>query len=159
MSTIFKTAILAASVAFTGLTASTSAEAQVFYMSNNAAYKVANKAMRAGDFDKASVFFKRAINGPLRGETLLAAYNNLCAVDLARGALKDAEKACSGAIGEDRRYWRAYINRGHVRAAMGKPELAMQDLQKALSIRPNSKLVKRVLARVEQSNRLFAEAN
>lgn len=151
-----KAIALAVSVTFVGLAAP--AEAQVFYMNKNTNYVQADKAMRAGDLDKASRLFKRAIKGSLHGEQLLAAYNNLCAVDLARGALKSAEKACSGAIAENRLYWRAYVNRGHVRSAMGQQDLALKDLQKALKLKPNSKLAQRVLARVQESHRLYAEA-
>jgi len=153
----YKTAVIAASV--TLIAASAPAEAQVFYMSKNSTYEIADKAMRAGELDRASLLFKRAIKGSIHGERLLAAYNNLCAVDLARGALADAEKACSAAIGKNRLYWRAYVNRGHVRSAMGKKELAIKDLQKALKLKPESKLARRVLARVEQPSKLFAEAH
>jgi len=152
-----KIAALAATVAFASFAAPL--EAQVFYMSKNSTYNLADQAMRAGELDRASSLFKRAIRGSLRGETLLAAYNNLCAVDLARGAYKDAERACSGAIGERRTYWRAYVNRGHARAAMGEQELALKDLHKAIKLKPKSKLAKRVLARVQQSHKLYAAAN
>lgn len=153
---ILKTAAIAASVTFVGLGAPV--EAQVFYMNHNSNYVKADEAMRAGEFENASRLFNRAIKYGAHGETLLAAYNNLCAVDLARGALESAERACSGAIGENRLYWRAYVNRGHVRAAMGKQELAIKDLQKAVKLKPNSKLAKRVLASVEGKRTLLAEA-
>jgi len=152
-----KIAAIAATVALASLAGPV--EAQVFYMSKNSNYNLADQAMRAGELDRASKLFRRAIRGSLSSETLLAAYNNLCAVDLARGDLEDAEKACTRAIGENRLYWRAYVNRGHVRAAMGKKELAVADIQKAIKLKPESKLAKRVLARVQQPNNLFAEAN
>lgn len=152
-----KTAAIATTVIFAGVNAPV--EAQVFFMSKNSNFEAADKAMRAGELDRASLLFKRAIKGSIKGERLLAAYNNLCAVDLARGALESAEKACSGAIGENRLYWRAYINRGHVRAALGKHDLAVKDVQKALALKPESKLAKRVLARVQETERLYAEAN
>lgn len=150
-----------AAVAATALLANLASpvEAQVFYMSKNSNYNLAEQAMRAGELDRASKLFRRATKGSLGSETLLAAYNNLCAVDLARGALEDAEKACTRAIGKNRLYWRAYVNRGHVRAAMGNQELAVADLQKAIKLKPQSKLAKRVLARVQHANKLFAEAN
>lgn len=154
---LMKNVAIAASVALLGFSAA--AQAQVFYMENNASYTKADAAMRAGELEKASKLFKHAIRGPLRGERLLAAYNNLCAVDLARGALEAAEKACSGAIGENRLYWRAYVNRGHVRAQMGKRDLALKDIRKAASLRPQSRLVKRVLAQIEGSATLIAKAN
>jgi len=150
-----KTVAIATSLSLVGLSAA--AEAQVFYVNNNSAYDVAEKAMRAGELGRASKFYKRAIKGAIKGELLLAAYNNLCAVDLALGNLKAAEKACSGAISENRLYWRAYVNRGHVRSALGDNRLAVKDLNKALKLQPNSKLVKRVLARVQQKQRTFAE--
>ena len=152
-----KLAAMAATVMFANL--ATPVEAQVFFMSKNSNYILADQAMRTGELDRASLLFKRAVKGSLGNETLLAAYNNLCAVDLARGDLENAEKACTHAIGKNRLYWRAYVNRGHVRAAMGKQDLALADLQKALRLKPESKLIKRVLARVQQSNRLLAEAN
>jgi len=151
-----KTALIAATVTFAGVAAP--AEAQVFYMDKNTAYAKADQAMRAGDLDRASKLFKHALKGSLRGETLLAAYNNLCAVDLARGDLTSAEKACSGAIGENRLYWRAYVNRGHVKAAMGRQQEALADLHKALALKPDNAIAKRVLARVKQGGRLYAEA-
>ena len=158
MSNALKSALLAASLVVTAFTAP--ANAQVVYQKKNADYDRATTAMRDGELDQASKLFKRALKGTLREDVRLSAYNNLCAVDFTRGALESAERACSNAIGQNRLYWRAYVNRGHVRAALGKPELALKDLQKAVKLIPDSKLANRVLQRYAgKSGKLFAQAN
>jgi len=158
MYTPLKVGFLAISLSFVAYAAP--ANAQVFYMKKNADYQRAIIAMQDGNLERASLLYSRALKGSLREDVRLNAYNNLCAVDFARGALENAEKACSGAIAKNRLFWRAYINRGHVRAALGETELALKDLRKAVKLQPKNSLAKRVLKRYEnQKDKRYAVSN
>lgn len=121
---------------------STAAQAQVFYAHEDTNLTRAESAMRAGDLENASKYFKRAVNTNLGVERLVPALNNYCAVDYAIGNLEAAENACTRAIREDRQYWRAYVNRGNVRAALGKKDEARADYEKALRLKPGSAVAK-----------------
>jgi len=157
-----KFGLLATSLSFAtlGVSVSTPVNAQVFYMKKNTDYEKATAAMKDGNLERASLLYSRALKGSLREDIKLNAYNNLCAVDFARGSLESAEKACSNAISSNRLFWRAYINRGHVRSALGKVDLALKDLRKAVKLQPDNLLAKRVLERYEnQKGKLYAKAN
>lgn len=119
---------------------SVSSQAQVIYGQENSNLTRANQSMMAGDLEAASKYFRRAVKANLGGEQLVPALNNYCAVEYALGNLENAEKACSEAISNDRRYWRAYVNRANTRAELGDKEGAAADYDKALSIKPNSKI-------------------
>jgi tetratricopeptide (TPR) repeat protein len=126
----------------TFIAASTMAQAQVFYVNEDTNLQRAEGAMRAGDLENASKYFKRAVNANLGVERLVPALNNYCAVDYAIGNLEEAEKSCTRALREDRQYWRAYVNRANVRASLGKNDQAHADYQKALRLKPDSIVAK-----------------
>ncbi len=128
------------------MVASTTGQAQVIYGHENSNLAQANKAMMAGELKTASKYFGRAVKANLGEEKMVTALNNFCAVEYAIGHNENAEKVCSQAIGEDRRYWRAYVNRGNARAALGKQLEAEQDYERAIALKPGSRIAKNALA-------------
>lgn len=142
------------------LLASTGAsQAQVIYGQENSNLTRATQAMMAGDLESASKYFGRAVKANLGEERLIPALNNYCAVEYAIGNYENAEKVCSEAISNDRRYWRAYVNRANVRAVLGNAEGANADYEKALSIKPNSRIAAEALASFQaKSATLLAQA-
>lgn len=157
MSHFVKNIAVAASVIFA---VSTGGQAQVIYGHENTNLSRANSAMMAGDLEVASLNFKRAIKANLGSERLIPALNNYCAVEYAINNLESAEKICSEAIGKDRRYWRAYVNRGNVRAALGKMDAARADFEKAVKLKPGSRLAQNALASFQKPTpNLLAEVS
>lgn len=141
------------------LTVSTAGQAQVIYGHENSNLSRATSALMAGELERASLHFKRAVKSNLGSERLIPALNNYCAVEYALNNLENAEKVCSEAISEDRRYWRAYVNRGNVRTALGKLDAARADYEKAIKLKPNSQLAQNALANFQKPNpALLAEA-
>ena len=141
------------------LTVSTAGQAQVIYGHENPNLSRATSAMMAGELEVASKYFRRAVRANLGAERLIPALNNYCAVEYAINNFENAEKVCSQAIGEDRRYWRAYVNRGNVRTALGKLEEARADYEKAVKLKPNSRIANEALAGVQKLNpSLLADA-
>lgn len=135
-------------------------QAQVIYGQENSNLKRATQSMMAGDLEAASKYFKRAVKANLGPERLVPALNNYCAVEYAIGNFENAEKVCSEAISNDRRYWRAYVNRGNARAALGNVDGANADYDKALSIKPNSRIAADALAKFQaQNGTLLAQAS
>jgi tetratricopeptide (TPR) repeat protein len=124
------------------------AEAQIFLQEDNVSYERAAKAMQAGNYTTASKLFRRAIKGNLRGERLVSAYNNLCAIEYSRGEYERAEKACDEALTADKTYWLAYANRANVREARGNLAQALADRQAARVIAPEKELEQRVIASI-----------
>lgn len=154
---IVKNVAIAAGVMFA---VSSTSQAQVIYGHENSNLTRANSAMMAGELETASQHFRRAVKANLGPERLVPALNNYCAVEYAINNLENAEKVCSQAIGEDRRYWRAYVNRGNVRTALGKLDAARADYEKAVKLKPNSKIAREALASVQKPNpTLLAEVN
>ncbi len=142
------------------LTVSTASQSQVIYGHENPNLKRATSAMMAGELEVASKYFKRAVRGDLGAQRLIPALNNYCAVEYAIENLENAEKVCSQAIAEDRRYWRAYVNRGNVRTALGRLDEARADYEKAVKLKPNSRIARDALANVQKPNpSLLADAN
>lgn len=141
------TKMLIAGVVLSAGMLSQGASAQTLYMQKDRDMQRGTDAMLAGELETASKYLRRATKkdlGPLR---LVPTLNNLCAVDYALGKLDSAERACSRAIGEDRYFWRAYVNRGNVRKALGDHQLAKADYEKAVRLKPDADLPKHALAR------------
>lgn len=139
------------------LTISTTGQAQVIYGHENTNLTKANKAMIAGELETASKYFRRAVKADLGQEKMIKALNNFCAVEYAIGNYESAEKVCSKAIGEDRRYWRAYVNRGNARVALGNTVDAKLDYERAVKLKPNSRIAKNALLSLHNADApLFA---
>lgn len=142
------------------LAVSTVSQAQVIYGHENSNLTRANQAMMAGEFETASRYFGRAVRANLSDEKLISALNNYCAVEYALGNFEKAEKVCTKAIGEDRRYWRAYVNRGNARAALGQIDDAKRDLERAVALKPNSRIANEALLSFQNSKgTLLAKAH
>lgn len=142
-----------------GLTIAGASSAQTLVFHNNSAVERAGQALQAGNLEKARVLYKRATRSNLAEGERAPVYNNLCAVEYALGNFEAAETACDNAIGEDRRYWRAYVNRGNARTQLGKKQDARLDYEKAVRIRPSSKVANRALARFDaEAKTLLAAA-
>jgi len=157
MMTFTKTLIAGAVLAAAGL--SQGADAQTLYMRHDRDMQRGNAAMLAGDLDAAAKYLRRAAKKDLGPQRLVPTLNNLCAVDYALGNLDSAEEACSRAIGEDRYFWRAYVNRGNVRKARGDYQSAQADYEKAVRLKPGADMPKRALARlISEQPKLVAEA-
>ncbi|NVJ70722.1 MAG: tetratricopeptide repeat protein [Alphaproteobacteria bacterium] len=157
MKTTGKQLIAATALALIGF--STAANAQTFYMNENRDIKRGTEAMKQGDLEGASRYFRRAASRDIGAERLVPVLNNLCAVDYAQGKLDSAEEACTRAIAEDRHFWRAYVNRGNVLKAKGHFAQAHQDYAKAVKLKPGSDMTQRALAKLlEEQPKLFAVA-
>ncbi len=134
------------SVAFgTILAASTVSQAQVIYGNENSHLTRATQSMMAGEFETASRHFSRAVRANLSDEKLVSALNNYCAVEYALGNFEKADEICTKAVAKDRRYWRAYVNRGNARAALGQIDDAKHDLERAVALKPKSRIAKNTL--------------
>ncbi|WP_262695462.1 tetratricopeptide repeat protein [Kordiimonas aquimaris] len=123
--------------------------AQVIYGAQDSNLTRAMSAMKAGEFESAATYYRRAVRTDLGAARLVPALNNLCAVEYAIGNYSKAEKACSEAIGENRHYWRAYVNRGNARVALGNDEAAHKDFLKAVKFKPGASIAKNALAQFE----------
>ncbi len=135
-------------------------QAQIIYGQENSNLTRATQSMMSGDLESASKYFKRAVKANLGQERLVPALNNYCAVEYAIGNLENAEKVCSEAISNDRRYWRAYVNRANVRAELGNAGGAAADYGRALSIKPNSRIAAEAFASFRAKNAtLLAQAS
>lgn len=140
------------------ITVSVTSHAQVIYGAQDANLTHAMKAMRAGEFERAALFYNRAVRTDLGIERMVPALNNLCAVEYAIGNHEKAEKACSNAIGYDRLYWRAYVNRGNARVSLGKINEAHKDFQKAVKINGRAKIARNALAQFENNKQTLLAA-
>jgi len=157
MWTTSKTLVAGAVLAVASFSAA--ANAQTYYAGPDRNIERGTEAMMQGDLETASKFFHRAADSNLSKGRLVPLLNNLCAVDYALGKLDSAQEACTRAIAEDRRFWRAYVNRGNVLKAKGDYSDAHRDYAKAVSLKPKSGIAQRALARLqEEQPKLFAAA-
>lgn len=153
---LMKVITIAAGALLIGTSAS---QAQVIYGQENSNLSRANQAMMAGDFERASKYFARATRANLGHEKLVSALNNHCAIEYAIGSFDNAVKVCSEAISEDRRYWRAYVNRANAYSALGQNDAAQKDYERALEIKPNSRIAAEAFASFQkQETTLLAAA-
>ena len=157
---MFQIVKVAALVAGAMTMTSNASQAQTIYGHENSNLTRANTSMMAGDFETASKYFKRATKANLGQERLVPALNNYCAVEYALGRYESAETVCSSAIGEDRRYWRAFVNRGNARSALGKFEGAQADFKRAIEINPKSEIANNAMISFRSKNaKLLANAS
>tara|TARA_R110002096_G_scaffold190345_8_gene371452 strand:+ start:186 stop:665 length:480 start_codon:yes stop_codon:yes gene_type:complete len=142
-----------------GLTAVTPAvNAQVYHVEKNYNLAQASKAIAKGDLNGGAKYLRRAVRTSLAAEQLETALTDLCAIDYHLGKLNSAEKICSRALRVNRKSWKAYYNRGHVRRALGETEAAETDYLKAAKIAPNELRVQKALAAVsKEGSYKFAE--
>lgn len=137
------------------------AEAQstkTLYLSENGNLERGMKSLQQGNLVLAVKHLRRAVRADLGTERLVPALSNLCAAEYALGDLDMAEKHCNEAIGEDRHYWRAYVNRGNVHKAKGRREAAHADYLRAESISSNDLTVKALASLEPNPERRVAQA-
>ena len=146
-------------VAVSGVTVGAEAQAtKTLYLSENGNLERGMQSLRQGNLKQAARHLRRAVRADLGAERLAPALSNLCAVEYVLGELDAAEKHCSQAIGEDRHFWRAYVNRGNVHKAKGSYDAAHADYRRAADISSND-LTAQALASLEADHdRLVAEA-
>ncbi|WP_417460994.1 hypothetical protein [Kordiimonas sp.] len=154
-------AVAIAGLVFAVSVVSVNAEAQstkTLYLSENGNLERGMESLRQGNLKSAAKHLRRAVRADLGTERLVPALSNLCAVEYALGELASAEEHCSRAIGEDRHFWRAYVNRGNVYKAKGSYEAAHADYRRAEDISSNDLTVSALASLEADHNRLVAEA-
>jgi tetratricopeptide (TPR) repeat protein len=154
-----KKLVIAATVAVVGLSAGAGAQStKTIYLGQDMNIERGMNALRSGDLDGALKHLRRAARADIGTERLVPVLSNICAIEYAQGNLDAAEEACDRAIGEDRSFWRAYVNRGNVYKARGDYTAAKADYERAAQIDRND-LSERALASLEASkDKLVAEA-
>jgi len=137
----YKSRILAISViAFLSalflLSVPSNAQTQIIYVNADRNIEKGQEAMRDGDYDRAVRYLKKAARGDLASEHKAIVQNSLCASLYFQGAYDEAAIACSSAIAENGRYWKAYVNRGNARKALGDTLGALSDYCQAHALSP-----------------------
>ncbi|MEX0299665.1 MAG: hypothetical protein AB3N28_11395 [Kordiimonas sp.] len=122
------------------------AEAQVVHVQQNYNLAQASKAIAKGELQNGAKYLRRAVRSSLSNVQLVTALTDLCAIDYHLGKLNSAEKSCSRALRVDRKSWKAYYNRGHVRRALGESEAAEMDYVKAARLEPSEERIQKALA-------------
>lgn len=112
------------------------AQTQVFHVTQDRALLKANEAMQAGELERALVHYRKAVNKNLTAEERTMAFNSICAAEFVLGNAEAAAEACTAAIEGDGRYWKAFVNRGNARKALGDKEGAIADYCRARDLRP-----------------------
>lgn len=138
MSRLAVIALTASLVALFLLSIPAKADGQVFYINPDRNIALGQKAMDAGDYEKAVRHFTRAASGDLTAAHKAVVQNSLCASLYFQGSYEAAAAACTDAIGEDGRYWKAYVNRGHALRALGNTRSALADYCQAHALSPKN---------------------
>ncbi|WP_286830761.1 MULTISPECIES: hypothetical protein [Kordiimonas] len=113
------------------------AQTQVFYVNADRNIEKGQEAMNEGDYDRAVRYLRKAAQRDLASEHMAIVQNSLCASLFLKGSYEEATSACSSAIAEDARYWKAYVNRGHARKALGDASGALADYCQAHALSPS----------------------
>ncbi|NVJ97523.1 MAG: hypothetical protein HWE25_05180 [Alphaproteobacteria bacterium] len=109
---------------------------QIFYMNPDRNIALGQRAMAAGDYETAVSHFSKAATGNLSTEHMAIVQNSLCASLYFQGEYERAAEACTDAIAEDGRYWKAFVNRGNARKALGDTRSALADYCAAHALSP-----------------------
>ena len=113
------------------------AQAQVFHITQDRALLKGNEAMQTGDLERALVHYRKAVSKDLTSAERTMAFNSICAAEFVLGNAEAAAEACTAAIEGDGRYWKAFVNRGNARKALGDKEGAIADYCRAHDLRPS----------------------
>ncbi len=152
-------AAMAATVAVMALTTGVSAQAvKTLYVGQDMNIERGMNALKAGKLEEALKHLGRAARADIGTERLVPVLSNICAIEYARGNLDAAEQACDRAIGEDRTFWRAYVNRGNVHKARGDYEAARADYERAVGVDGNDLAVQALVSLDAHADKLVAEA-
>ncbi len=133
-------------------------EAQVVHIQENYNLAQASKAIAQGKLQNGAKYLRRAVRSSLSNGQLVTALTDLCAIDYHLGKLNSAEKSCSRALRVNRKSWKAYYNRGHVRRALGESEAAQTDYAKAEKLQPSEVRIQKAIASLsEATSQEYAE--
>lgn len=112
------------------------AQSRVYYINTDRNVERGQEAMRSGDYERAVAYLQKAARGNLSSDHKVQVNNSLCASLFLLGSYDEATEACSTAIEEDGRYWKAFVNRGHARKAAGDIRGALADYCQAHTLSP-----------------------
>ncbi|WP_420429474.1 hypothetical protein [Kordiimonas sp.] len=113
------------------------AQTQVFHITQDRALLKGNEAMQSGDIESALVHYRKAVGKDLTAKERTMAFNSICAAEFVLGNAEAAAEACTAAIEGDNGYWKAFVNRGNARKALGDREGAIADYCRAHDLRPS----------------------
>ena len=112
------------------------AQVQTIYVSLDQVIERAQQAMMEGHMEVALAHFRKAEQRNLSTENRVIVQNSICAVAFRLGEYAEAETSCSKAINGNRKYWKAFVNRGNVRRASGNMDGAFSDYCEAIRLSP-----------------------
>lgn len=112
------------------------AQVQTIYLDADRAIERAQSAMAKGEMEVALTYFKKAERRNISAEHRVIVQNSICAVAFQMEAYTEAEASCSLAIDSNHKYWKAFVNRGNVRRALGNSAGAISDYCEAIRLSP-----------------------
>lgn len=116
--------------------AAAEAEPRTFHLSQDRYLASGNVALEEGRFEDALRNFRMAVRKNITERERTITFNSICAVENILGHAEAAVEACDAAIKADRAYWKAYVNRGNARSALGNHEGAIEDYCRANELSP-----------------------
>ncbi|TNE61900.1 MAG: tetratricopeptide repeat protein [Alphaproteobacteria bacterium] len=127
---------LAILLAVAGISGAVSAQSLTLHVTRDYYLDHGDRALAAGETLKAADYFRKALRKNLSADERIAAQNSLCAAEFILGNYDAASEACTAAIRADGGYWKAYVNRGNARNALGDTEGAIADYCEAKALEP-----------------------
>ncbi len=116
--------------------AAAEAQPRTFHLSEDRYLASGNAALEEGRLEDALADFRKAVKKNITARERTVTYNSICAVETLLGHAEAAIEACDMAIAEDGHYWKAYVNRGNARAALGNHKGAIRDYCRAHDLSP-----------------------
>lgn len=117
--------------------AAAEAQPRTFHLSQDRYLVSGNTALEEGRLEDALRNFRMAVRKNITARERTATFNSICAVENILGNAEAAIDACDAAIKADKAYWKAYVNRGNARAALGNREGAIEDYCRANELNPD----------------------
>lgn len=116
--------------------AAAQADPTTYHLSQDRYIASGNAALEEGRLEDALTNFRKAVKKNITERERTVTLNSICAVENILGNAEAAVEACDAAIAADGGYWKAYVNRGNARAALGNHEGAIEDYCRANDISP-----------------------
>ncbi|WP_162139684.1 tetratricopeptide repeat protein [Kordiimonas gwangyangensis] len=113
------------------------ADPTTYHLSQDRYIASGNAALEEGRLEDALTSFRKAVKKNITARERTVTLNSICAVENILGNAEAAVEACDAAIAADDGYWKAYVNRGNARAALGNHEGAIEDYCRANDISPS----------------------
>lgn len=155
-------AVFAASLVLLGLLAGKAGAAAAEDLSSHTILGPSNPllsegalALEAGHAQEGLEKTLAGLREPSSPHDTAAGHSNACAALVLLGQLDAALEHCNTAIGLDASNWHSYNNRAAVYAARGLYELAIEDLQTALSIAPHARQLQQSLEIALRNKRIL----